>query len=248
MSGGIIGGLARSMFQQESFFLQTVRAGPGCAGEALFAAAEVGGIAVIDVGRSSMMISQGAFLAADESVEMATSWNNSVSSAAFSGTGITVMLASGSGAVAIAGYGGLMRYNLPAGQVMWVDNGHLVAWSKSMKHEVGLASQGNGGFLGRVITSATSGEGLMCHFEGPGEIYIQSHKPGMPTAGDTGHRNRQQQVHPAAAAFSCCIAAVMLCFFVLVIGIFVYAAVTGQLEPSQRLSRQLDASWGRDEY
>ena len=249
MSGGILGGIARQIFQQESFFLQTVRARGPFPGEALFAALEVGGIAVLDVGRSPMMLGQGAFLAADDSVEISTSWNASVSAAAFSGTGLTVMLASGQGACAIAGHGGLMRYTLPAGQDMAVDNGHLVAWSKSMKHEVGLAAQ-SGGLMARAFTSATSGEGLMCHFTGPGEIYIQSHKPDMPTVGEGGS-NSNRRAHQAHPLFGCIVAVMVVGFFGLIIGVFIYAAMTGRLEfdgfetGSPRGNR---VNYRRDEY
>ena len=65
-----------------------------------------------------------------------------------------------------------------------VDNGHIVAWSGSMKTTMRLAS-GRGGILG----SMTSGEGLMCLFEGPGTVYVQSHKPNIGPDGARGTRN-----------------------------------------------------------
>jgi len=79
--------------------------------------------------------------------------------------------ASGRGTVACAAFGSIHKFVLSPGETRAVDNGHLVAWTARMQYRTGLA---NGG----IMASMTSGEGLMCHFTGPGTIYLQSHKPG----------------------------------------------------------------------
>ena len=45
----------------------------------------------------------------------------------------------------------------------------VVAWSPNVGMEVGLAVRGS------AFRSMASGEGLMCHFEGPGEVWVQTH-------------------------------------------------------------------------
>ena len=54
-----------------------------------------------------------------------------------------------------------------------------------MKYRMKLASA-RAGFLGSV----TSGEGLHCEFEGPGVIYVQSHKPSMGGGGNSSGSSR----------------------------------------------------------
>lgn len=46
-----------------------------------------------------------------------------------------------------------------------VDNGHLVAWNMDYKIE-----KAGGGFM----NARKTGEGLVCRFQGPGTVYIQT--------------------------------------------------------------------------
>jgi uncharacterized protein (AIM24 family) len=54
---------------------------------------------------------------------------------------------------------------------MIIDNGHLVAWPEDMEYKIQKASSG-------WFSSATSGEGLVCRFTGPGRVLIQTRNPG----------------------------------------------------------------------
>ena len=53
---------------------------------------------------------------------------------------------------------------------MVIDTGHLVAWDASLTYKVGKSGAG-------WIASFLSGEGLVCHFEGQGRIWMQSRNP-----------------------------------------------------------------------
>lgn len=120
-----------------------------------------------------LILTSGAYLAGDESVQVSSSMNSPFSGFGnFSGTGLFLLKASGRGKLAISAYGSMHKFVLAAGETRKVDNGHLVAWSASMKVGMALAS-GKAGILG----SMTSGEGLHCEFVGPGTIFIQTHKP-----------------------------------------------------------------------
>jgi uncharacterized protein (AIM24 family) len=51
-----------------------------------------------------------------------------------------------------------------------IDTGHLVAWDATLTYSVGKSGSG-------WIASYLSGEGLVCHFQGQGRIWIQTRNP-----------------------------------------------------------------------
>ena len=120
-----------------------------------------------------LLLTTGAYVASDVGVAISVEPQARFRNSLLSGTGFFLLRASGRGTVACAAYGSIHKYTLKAGEKRSVDNGHLVAWSATMKYRVGLANPRGG-----IWTSMTSGEGLMCQFEGPGVIYLQSHKLG----------------------------------------------------------------------
>ena len=61
-------------------------------------------------------------------------------------------------------------YRLPEAQLdrfLMIDTGHLVAWDATLTYTVGKSGSG-------WIASFFSGEGLACHFQGQGRIWIQT--------------------------------------------------------------------------
>ena len=72
---------------------------------------------------------------------------------------------------AFNGHGGLHCCTLAEGGQLAGDNGHIVGWSPGVKMEVGLAD----GIDGSIFSSLASGEGLVCRFEGPGEVWCSTH-------------------------------------------------------------------------
>jgi len=214
LDGGILSGLARSMLTNESFFLQTVSADGGN-GEAIFAASDLGDIATVNVETTPLMLASGAFLASDDTVEVTSAMHGSIGTAAFSGSGVVVMRATGRGTLALSSYGAVHRVSVPAGDVLAVDNGHLVAWSDRMQYKMALGAQG-GSFLSRLVSSATSGEGLMVHFTGPGEVLLQTHKPPPVSPNGQGSHKGGGGSH---------VVGVCICFFILIIICFIGIAV-----------------------
>ena len=62
------------------------------------------------------------------------------------------------------------RFNfeqVPVDGSMVIDTGHLAAWESSLQYTVGKSGSG-------WIASWLSGEGLVCHFQGQGMVYMQS--------------------------------------------------------------------------
>ena len=115
--------------------------------------------------------------------------------------------------------GSVHKYTLAAGERRSVDNGHLLAWSASMPYETGMATRS-------MYHSVATGEGLMCHFMGPGTLYLQSHKPDEGGGGDGGSStNRRRPARPATGAeraFGLCFVCVFLSIFVSVFGFAAY--------------------------
>lgn len=177
MSGGVFAGLARAFLTRESFFTTQVQnTSPNQSGDALIAPCDPGGVTLHRLVRGEeMVLTSGAYLAADDSVNVSSSMQSPFSMFGnYSGTGIFLLRASGQGTLAISAFGSMHKYILAPGEKRSVDNGHLVAWTVSMKTSIKLASRRAG-----IVGSMTSGEGLHCSFEGPGVIYIQSHKPSI---------------------------------------------------------------------
>jgi uncharacterized protein (TIGR00266 family) len=168
LEGGLLGGLGR-MLSGESFFFQTLKATRG-AGIALLAPAQPGDLLPIHLdGSQSYILQKDGFLAASEGVQISTAAQN-LARGLFSGEGFFVLKAHGRGMLFAESYGAIHALEVPAGEEMIVDNGHLVAWPEGMHYSLEKASSG-------WISSFTSGEGLVCRFRGPGTVYIQSRNP-----------------------------------------------------------------------
>ena len=168
LDGGLLGGLGR-MLSGESFFFQTLKASRG-AGTALLAPAQPGDLLPIRLdGSQTYILQKDGFLAASEGVQISTTAQN-LSRGLFSGEGFFVLKAQGRGMLFVESYGSIHGLEVPAGEEMIIDNGHLVAWPEGMHYRLEKASSG-------WISSVTSGEGLVCRFRGPGTVYIQTRNP-----------------------------------------------------------------------
>jgi uncharacterized protein (TIGR00266 family) len=83
----------------------------------------------------------------------------------FSGAGLFVLETQGQGQVIIGTFGAIEQVEVDGSMV--IDTGHLAAWESSLTYKVGKSGSG-------WIASWLSGEGLVCHFEGRGTVYLQS--------------------------------------------------------------------------
>jgi uncharacterized protein (TIGR00266 family) len=231
MSGGLFAGLARAFLTDESFFTTVVENTSGTRGaDVMMAPSETGGIVLhrLTGGDGDLLVTSGAYVASDSNVKITTEMQPRIGNSLLSGTGFYLLRASGRGYVACAAYGSIHKYVLAVGETRAVDNGHLVAWSTSMMYRMGLAAGGGmGGMTGRrLMNSMTSGEGLMCFFEGPGIVYLQSHKPDRPGAGDRKRAGKQ-----ASGPVEMCMGFLFLMVF---FGIFIVVALTISRQAQQQ--------------
>ena len=169
MEGGILSGLARKFLSGESMFFQELHAVRG-AGEVLIGQAQPGGILDLELdGSYGLRIQKNGFLASTEGIDVSTKVQN-IAQGLFSGEGFFILKASGHGTVFVSSYGVIHPINLESGEEVIIDNGHLVAWPDYMEYKIEKASRG-------IVSSFTSGEGLVCRFRGPGTVLIQTRNP-----------------------------------------------------------------------
>ncbi|MGB0387401.1 MAG: TIGR00266 family protein [Ardenticatenaceae bacterium] len=169
LDGGILGGLARRFLTGEKLFFQELvaRRGPG---EILLAHAIPGDIKVIEMdGSQDYILQKDGFFASSGSLKISTKMQN-LARGLFSGEGFFVMKASGQGILFVSSYGAIHEIDIPAGEEMIIDNGHLVAWPDGMEYKIEKATSG-------WISSFTSGEAIVCRFRGPGRVLIQTRNP-----------------------------------------------------------------------
>jgi uncharacterized protein (AIM24 family) len=88
--------------------------------------------------------------------------------------GFFVTETSGSGQVAVSGFGSMSQLDVDAGQGR--DHRQLArgGWDSALRYEISITTGTSGGFLGNLINSQTSGEGMVLRFSGRGKIYVCS--------------------------------------------------------------------------
>lgn len=173
MAGGGLMGAVKSAIGGESLFRTTFTAQSG-AGEVLLAPATTGDIIGMQMAGQSLFVQPGSYLAG------ATGLNIGIQGsprAMLSGEGLFLLTVSGAGLLLLSSFGAIHKVTLAPGEEYIIDSGHMVAFDSNISYTVEKASghsQGLGGFLKGVVTSALTGEGLVCRYRGPGDIYLQT--------------------------------------------------------------------------
>jgi uncharacterized protein (TIGR00266 family) len=174
MRGGLGSALMRTFANGESFFQQHIEATRGD-GDCLLSPTLPGAMQIVDCGQGSQyLISDGAFVAASSGVELKVR-TQSVGNALFAGSGgFFVTETGGSGQLVVSGFGSMSVLEVEPGKDAIIDNSHVVAWDSTLRYEISITTGTSGGFLGNLINSQTSGEGIVLRFSGRGKIYVCS--------------------------------------------------------------------------
>lgn len=164
--GGIMKGLGR-MFSGESMFLATYTADRPESTIA-FASTVPGRIYVLDTGANGGMICQkGAFLCAEDSVQLAVTFTKKASAGLFGGEGFILQDISGTGLAFLEVDGELVERELAPGEVLKVDTGNVVGFERSVSYEIETVK----GFSNIMF----GGEGLfLTKLTGPGKVVLQT--------------------------------------------------------------------------
>jgi uncharacterized protein (TIGR00266 family) len=173
MKGGLGSALMRTFANGESFFQQHIEATRGD-GDCLLSPTLPGAMQVVDCGPRQYIISDGAFVAAASGVDLKVR-TQGVGNALFAQSGgFFVTETQGSGQVVVSGFGSMNELEVEPGKDAIIDNAHVVAWDSTLQYEVSVTTGQSSGFLGNLINSQTSGEGIVLRFSGRGKIFVCS--------------------------------------------------------------------------
>ena len=161
-SGGLLGSLKRSVLGDESFFQNTFTAER--AGSVSLAPPLPGDVVRHDLEAETLYVQSGSYLASEPSIELDTSFGGAKTF--FGSEGLFLLELTGTGPTFLASYGAIQERELAAGERYTVDTGHIVAFEGSASFDVRR--------VGGLKSTLFSGEGLVCEFEGPGRVWLQS--------------------------------------------------------------------------
>lgn len=170
MDSNMRGGLGKSlgrMFSGESIFMATYRAErPGAS--IAFASTVAGEVLPVDIGASGGLIAQkGAFLCAQNSVELSVAFTKKLSAGLFGGEGFILQDIHGTGMAFLEIDGNMVEKVLAPGEVLKVDTGNVVAFEKTVNYEIETVKGLKNIFFG--------GEGLfLTKLTGPGRVILQT--------------------------------------------------------------------------
>lgn len=173
MQGGILQSVMRRLANGESFFQQNITATRGD-GDCLLSPQLPGGMEVLDVGQIQYCISDSAYVAATDGVQVTAQMQN-LGNAIFGGTGgFFIGRSSGSGKLVVSGFGSIFTLECTPGKGLIIDNGHVVAWDSSLHYELSATTRKSQGLISSLVNSVTSGEGIVLKFSGQGRVVVCS--------------------------------------------------------------------------
>lgn len=163
--GGLGKSLAR-MFTGESIFMTNYTAETDGARIA-FGSTVPGAVVPVNVGETPLICQKGAFLCAEQTVDLKAVFTKKLSAGLFGGEGFVLQQISGAGMAFLEVDGDLVQYDLRPGEVMKVDTGNVVAFSPSVQYEIETVKG-----IGNILLG---GEGLfLTRLTGPGRIILQT--------------------------------------------------------------------------
>ncbi len=125
-----------------------------------------GDISPYELRGESLYVQSTSFLAAEAAVDLDVAFDGERTF--FGGRDTFLLELVGAGLTFLSSYGAVSVVSLDSGERHVVDTGHVVAFEDSVDVEVQRVDG---------LTSAMDDEGLVCEFEGPGNIWRQSRSP-----------------------------------------------------------------------
>ncbi|MDE6102519.1 MAG: TIGR00266 family protein [Ruminococcus sp.] len=169
MSTNARGGLARSlgrMFTGESIFMANYTADRDGA-KVAFGSTVPGTVVPVDVSFTDIICQKGAFLCAEQAVDLQVAFTKRFTTGLFGGEGFILQRIFGKGTVFLEIDGDMVERNLAPGEVLKVDTGNVVAFDSTVRYEVETVKG-----LGNIFFG---GEGLfLTRLTGPGRVILQT--------------------------------------------------------------------------
>jgi uncharacterized protein (AIM24 family) len=121
----------------------------------------------VDISQGEMIVQKGAFLCAQQSVDLKATFTKKFSAGLFGGEGFILQRLFGSGMAFIEVDGDKVERILAPGEVLKVDTGNVVAFDTSVSYDIETVKGLGNIFLG--------GEGLfLTKLTGPGRVILQT--------------------------------------------------------------------------
>lgn len=165
LMGALMTGLKRAV-AGDSFFITSFTA-HNQPGQVAFAAPYPGKIMPMDLSQTGTLLCQrDSFLCSDTQVDISIAFTRKLGAGFFGGEGFILQKLSGRGTAYIHSGGGIIPFDLPAGQSLRVDTGCIVAMTESVDYDIQMAKG--------IKNMLFSGEGMFyAHLRGPGKVWLQ---------------------------------------------------------------------------
>jgi uncharacterized protein (TIGR00266 family) len=170
LEAGFKGGLGKTfgrMLGGESLIVNTFTAQDG-PGEVMFAGGAAGDVAYQKLNGNSLYLQRGSYMLNSEGVEVSGKWQGA--KGFFSGEGLVLLKASGTGDIFFNSYGAILEVDVTDGFI--VDTGYIVAFEDTLQYRVtvlpGLRA------AGKIKSWFFGGEGLVFKLSGQGRVWIQT--------------------------------------------------------------------------
>ena len=174
LQGGLMQSLMRRFANGESLFQQQIEAVHG-EGDCLLAPTLDGDMQILNVGQHQYTLSDGAFVAATQGVDVRANIQSNIGGAIFGDTGgFVVMQTQGTGQVVVSGVGSLFEIEVTPDKDIIVDNGHVVCWDSRLQYNLSVSTSQSSSILNNIINSVTSSEGMVLKFSGQGKVVLSS--------------------------------------------------------------------------
>ena len=154
------------LFTGESIFMANYTAVmPGA--KVAFGSTVPGSILPLDVSHGGWICQKGAFLCAEQSVQLHVTFTKKFSAGLFGGEGFILQQLSGMGVAFLEIDGDQVVRELAPGEVLIVDSGNVVAFAPSVRYEIQMVKGLGNKFFG--------GEGFFnTRLTGPGRVILQT--------------------------------------------------------------------------
>jgi uncharacterized protein (TIGR00266 family) len=173
LSAGFRGGLGKTIGRAlggESLIINTFEATAG-GGEVTFAAGTPGDVVHYALDRNTLYLQRGAFMLHSPGVELTGKWQGA--KGFFSGQGLVLLKASGTGDIFFNSYGAILSIDVT--EEFIVDTGYIVAFEDTLEYRVTVLPGLRSG--GKLKSFFFGGEGLVCQFRGQGRVWVQTRHP-----------------------------------------------------------------------
>ncbi len=170
LKAGFKGGLGKTLGRAlggESLIINTFTAKDN-GGEVAFAPGTAGDVVAYPLTGGSLFLQRGAFILHSEGVELTGKWQGA--KGFFSGEGLVLLKASGTGDISFNSYGAILPIDVT--DEYYVDTGYIVAFEETLNYKVTVLPGLRGG--SKLKSLFFGGEGLVCQFTGQGRVWIQT--------------------------------------------------------------------------